>query len=233
MELLSPEKIKNDTSARIEEQRARVIDGATEETRITRSLNETREVYKTEMARLDSELNAKKKELLSVIEPLRNEVVALESRRAQAIIPIEDLRQEAQKIVDEAKTRLTAVIVRETAVTSREDDAHTLADKLDEIKDNLNAREKALIPMEEGLKHAARISKESQQVLAKNWLNYHNAVRIHEKSCEDKHLAIAEREMACSIREKAVSEVAAGQAIKETQIADKFQVLEFATLNPA
>lgn len=228
MEILSPEKIKNDASARVEEQRSITNDAAKEETRIMRRLNIAREYTEKEIASMDEQLASKRAEVLAIIEPLQKEVASLESRRFEALKPINDLQAQAQTKLDEAETRLGEVVKRETAVTTREDEVGARIDKLDEACDALNDREARIVKREEGLEHAEASSKLSQEDLARRWVSYHAAVNTNNKSLEDKHLKIAERESICVRRETDLSEKEVDLANREHVLVQKYNDLAIA-----
>lgn len=230
MEILSPEKIKNDASARVEEQRSITQDAAKEETRIMGRLNKAREYTEKEIASMDIQLADKRKEMLAVIEPLEKEVASLQSKRFEALKPIDEVKAQAQAKLDEAETRLREVIKRETAVTTREDEVGAKIDKLDEVSDALNAREARIVKREEGLAHAEGSSKLSQEDLAKRWVSYHVAVNTNNKSLEDKHLKIAERESICVRRETDLHEKEVDLANREHVLVQRYNDLAIATV---
>jgi len=228
MQLLSPDQITKDTSERLEEQRSITADAAIEETRIMKKLNDAREFAEREMADMEQQAAAKKAQLLSEIEPLRNEVVSLEKRKEEALKPIHDMEERARTAMVEAETRLGEVIKREVAVTAREDECDARIEKIADAEEDIAQRREAIFKKEEGLAHAEILSKSQQGDLANKWVAYYKAVEIHETSLKEKHLRIEMREKACETREQQIAEKEAEQNDREHVLNNKYADLQAA-----
>lgn len=225
MDLLNPEKIKDEKKARVDEQIERAHDAAVEETRAVKSLNETRAFYESETARIIAEHEEAVRPLEARKRELTNRVLALEERKREALKPIKDLQKQAEEHMQRAKLRHDAADERETTLTSREDEMDRQMDEIADVREDLRAREARIKRREEGLEAAEVISAASKNDLAGKWVAYHNAVTVYNRSVETKELYLAEREGKCQVWEKALGEKEAELSSKEREIESRYKAL--------
>lgn len=225
MELLNPEKIKDDKKARVDEQIERSQEAAKEETRITRELNTTREKAKEEneklIAEMKANLDAEITPLINRKKDLTERVQSLEERRKKALEPIKDIQKAAEDHMQRAKTRHDEAEVRETAIRTREDELDTKFDEIATIREELRAREDRIKRREEGLEVAEVISAASQADLTGKLVAYHNNVIVFNESVKTKELYLAEREAKCLVVEKHQGEENLKISQAKTELADR------------
>lgn len=226
MDLLNPEKIKDEKKARVEEQIQRSQDAAKEETRVVRSLNETREFYESETARLRAEHEAEIKPLEDRKRDLTNRVQSLEERKREALKPIKHLQVQAEEHMQRAKLRHDEADEREMALTTREDEMDRKMDEIADIREDLRIREEKIKKTEEGLEVAKVISAASQDDLSGKWIAYHKAVQIYNDSVAEKELRLAEREGKCRVWEEALGVREAEATAKDQEIQSRYKALE-------
>lgn len=176
MQLLSPEQIKNDTEARITEQKNRARAAAEEEAIILKRLNDTKD--EEERIRLQKQLDTQKE--ITPLEArksiLENEVAALEQRKAIALIPIEEKTQELEKREEKLNSRETSLVSREKDVEKRE---ITIMDRAERLRDDITdieERKRGLAAQEEAQRHAESDLSVRTNALADKWVEYHTAV---------------------------------------------------------
>lgn len=225
MDLLNPENIKDEKKARVDEQIQRSNDAAQEETRVTKSLNETREFYATETARIIADHEEAIRPWENRKKELVQRVQSLEERKREALKPIKDLQVQAEEHMQRAKLRHDSADERETAIRTREDELDVKIDEIADVREDLRAREAKIKNTEEGLEAATVISAASQNDLSGKWIAYHKAVQIYNDSVAEKELRLAERESKCAIWEKANSEKEATLSSKEREIESRYKAL--------
>lgn len=130
MEILSPEKIQNDREAVVAERQKRAHEAAREEAEILQRLNDARDEESRAQAEKDLQTLPKVSELEARLFALQEEVPALESRKAEALLPIID--------------RENAVAEREQAVTEKEMELGTRSRELDQREETLTDRAERL-----------------------------------------------------------------------------------------
>lgn len=226
MELLSPEKIQDDKKNRVTDQIERSQEAATEETRITRELNETREREKIETERIKAEREAEIKPLEERKLELTSRVKSLEERRLEALKPIKHLEKQAEEHMMTAKKRHDEADSRETALRTKEDELDVRMDDVATVREELRAREERIKKREEGLEVAEIVSRSSASDLAEKWVAYHNAITINNTSFMDKELRIAERESKCKIWEESLGVKEREQMDNDTNIKSRYKALE-------
>lgn len=229
MQLLTPDIVKNDTEARANELSYRIENAAIEETSIIKKLNRAKELYEKEMARLQAELESKQQELQSVIDILKGEVTELESRRAEALKPVDGILEDAQKVLDEAKLRLEPLEYREIDIANQEADLLTRIEIIDDYKLEIEARDDEVNSRIRAISGEEEITRQSLEELDGKWLAFDNAILIHEKSFEEKHNRISERESMCNVREGGLAEREAELNNKEILLQNMYSDLQRAT----
>ena len=214
MKLLTQEIIKNDTETRIEESQSRISDAAIEETFIMKKLNDTRELYAKETARLDLEIEAKRKELQEIIDYLKGEITELESRKIEALKPIEKLESEVQNRLELVKNREYIITIEEGNIIKKEEEIIDRAEALDDYKTTLDELQCSLADRAETIKSEELVLKTLNQELANKLVTYNNTVDTHNKTIREKQNIVAERESICAVRETEFS-------IKEKNLKDR------------
>lgn len=233
MKLLSPDEVKNDKTRSESERVAHIKKLKEEELLLIRSVNDKRVQVQNEKAILDEGLGAhlrwvasEKVKLDDLISTKKREVESLESRRLEALKPINEIRKKADDRIKIAENRESAVLRDEqTLAKSWEDlservenvtDRETLAD---EKTEELATRERKIIEAESR-------TKESADNLAEKWLGFH-------KEVHDANQSLERREKKCADREKSTTAFAQSLSNKETALNAKDAQLKdgFATLD--
>lgn len=229
MEILTPEKIQNDKEVAVQEQKSRVIRTAEEEKRIIKELNDAHDLE-------EKEVETKKSALLTEIAPLEekktqleNDCITLEKRRADAMRPIYEIREEAEHVLKLTKEKMHSINTIEVSVRAKEDLADKKLDDLDDASDVLIEKSAKLDTREQNIANQEQWIRTSTDELSAKWLSYHQAVKQFDDAVIEKELRIASRESACVIKEQDLSLKEADLSNREIQVADRYQTLQYAT----
>jgi len=199
-----------------------------EENATVKRINQLHEHEKKEKQRITEELEPGQKKLQVRKTVLSQEVDFLESRKKEALKPIDDIKLEAEKILKENLEYQKLLINREKKIESREENLiekeEDVIDRLKEVENeeiNLNVREK-------GIKSAKEEIKRSSEELAKKWVAYHEAV--HALNMETKNIERAKKEIedARLVNEnfkKSLDKKEIEQVEHDRQISDRYSTL--------
>lgn len=231
--LLTPESVKSDSQSQAREQQARVRDLSIEEERLIKSINDLRRDEVDEKARIredvatfrnDAQVEVSKLDL--VISNKKREVESLEARRAEAMRPIEEIRQEAEALMDQAQKRADDVKEREDK-QKEADEAHTEAlEKLHDRKQLADEREAALDNRQEMVKQEEQRSKESLEGIAQRWAHFHETVAAKDTELTQREAVVSAGEQANIIKAKELDQKEADYKEKDREIASRYEALE-------
>ncbi len=183
MKLLTPEETKQEHDKKESERIARINKLNTEETEIIKRINKSHVNEKIEIANSEKRVSdARTKsdleiiEISSKVESLKKEVTKLESARIEAMKPIEQVRAEANTLLEIAN-------LKQNDLNSREKDLNALKDNLLDKREDLDIRESEIVSKENDLdKREKRVveseekTKESANALTKKWSEFHKEV---------------------------------------------------------
>lgn len=190
MKLLSPSAIKDTKNLEL-----------TREILRTKEINEVSEKSRKELAQAQMDFNnaladfkerwAKEEEEHDkrMVE-MKAEIQVLEDKRKQALIPISIEMDKANRLLDEAKGRLSQVKEKEV---ENQETAEKLQDRLDEVgqrEQDVKFKEKKLEFQEQGIIQQTQFIKENNQKLSKqlsDFLSYKNAI---EKDIDERKTAL-------------------------------------------
>ena len=190
MKLLDPQEVKtakdDAETARVE----RIQKMNDEESLIVKKLNLMRVEYETEGNKLIQGLADLKTEYTSKKQELEREVSSLETRKSEAMKPIDALNKEAENRNMASKAREEAVEIREKDLTEREEElvdkillVREKDDSLQVVYQNLEKRKVHITDEETRLK-------ESQGKLAEKWMEYHKEVNTTSSDLDRRELEV-------------------------------------------
>lgn len=233
MIILTPDDAKRGPSRAMEEQSARVRALGDEETRLTISINDLHETERTEKARIDGEIQKMRNVHSAERLLLELEIKQLEDDRAPLLVPIEEVRKEANDRNEKSKEREHSVFAREEAVAQREDamiaaeEAHT--ERMEQEADRvqlLNEREQNLDTREARIKSAEDGTRDSARMLNEKWADYHQAVQKKEKELTEREAIVAAGEAANKTRAEEVEKQAQRNLDDRHGIEDTYRAIE-------
>lgn len=185
MQLLSPENVIGQKARTEGEAKERIRRLREEEAAANLALSQARATLAADTENIAREFAVFEGNMINRREKLTREVTNLEMRRSEAMKPIEEIREaadkrmkDAEKFEDELESDLIALKEREADIVERLIDVKAKEDELEMTIEVLQTREKRLLSEE------ARV-KESLDELAKKWTEYHEAV--HESNADLAH----------------------------------------------
>lgn len=230
MQILTPEAVKGGSSRQETEQATRVRDLATEEDRLVRSVNSLLESEREEKERIEADMVVFRAEAKAERDGLSAEVLALEARRAVAMMPIDDVSREADERNRASKEREDAVVKVESDLSAlladfKERESDFISHSRDK-KQELGERESGVEEREERVEAEEELSKASLQELNGRWASFHAAVGAKEQELASRENAVSAREHAEETRTGENDRRNLELNAKEKQITDKYATLE-------
>jgi len=226
MQILDPNEIKDTKKESIVQSQRLVNAISSEEARINKSLNILRAEAKIETAKIKDETNAFVQEQKDRVETATREVVSLESRRTEALKPIQAIKEEAETYLIEAKQALgEAQVLEEQAKASRAeiiDLAEDLKDREAEISD----RDRKTTAREEKATIEEKQARLGTIAVSDKWVEFHKAVHTANVALADRELKITNREKVLDIRTAKQDEREIEQNNHDRAIKDKYETLE-------
>jgi len=226
MQILDPNEIKDTKKESIVQSQRLVNAISSEEARINKSLNILRAEAKIETAKIKDETNAFVQEQKDRVETATREVVSLESRRTEALKPIQAIKEEAETYLIEAKQALgEAQVLEEQAKASRAeiiDLAEDLKDREAEISD----RDRKTTAREEKATIEEKQARLGTIAVSDKWVEFHKAVHTANVALADRELKITNREKVLEIRTEKQDEREIEQNNHDRAIKDKYETLE-------
>ena len=220
MKLLDAEKVKKEKDKAEEDLRRRIKKLTDEEIESTKRLNKVIEEEEKEKKRIAEDLTIVRDAAAAEIKKsvLLAEIKALEERKQEALKPISDLRNEAQRQLDNAKqSNLDAQSNRARTEQLRE----IFEDKVDalgEQESSLLEKDRELNKREAGIKSAEDEVSRSTESLSKQWVEYHKESRMF-------LAAIEVREIKVNVEAKANSILKALLEKKEAELMQPIEIL--------
>lgn len=228
MLILDPGKIRDEKKKTEQETQARILNLQHEEAEANRRTNIARETEKQEKNRIITaneseilELEAKKANLLSI-------VTSLEFRRVAAMKPVEELQNEAQKLIFENQKQTVLLQEKIDLITQDHDKLLERLDEQDEDATQLKEELAKVEKLKNGLISSNAEIKRSADELAAKWVTYYaevtknNTEQLKIKSEND---TISR---ANDIRAQELYRIAAEQLDHDRGIQDKYKTLQSA-----
>lgn len=152
-----------------------------------------------DFAKFESSIGTKKTALL-------DEVVLLERRKEEALIPLTEKEEVLNKKEIELNLRLESITEKEKVYEGKNEllmtDMETVTDKLSDLKE----REEAVIESEKKSRIREKQTSASLEALNNKWAEFHSAVAKENKSIEARRIELREKEQALSIIESGFAE---------------------------
>lgn len=233
IQLLTPSKVRSDSLEQEREQRARVRDLSSEEERLVRSINYLRKEEEDEKARIREDVadfrNKAQVEILGVDKQIlekKKEVEDIETRRKEALRPIEEIEQEARNRNEQSKQRVQILNDRQIEIDKQEARITEEWEAIDDRKQLLDEREEELNTRESKIKLAEDQLKESTNGLNERWAQFHIAVAEKEKELVDRENAVRAGEEANRIQLAEFAQLEKDYQQKDREIKDRYATLE-------
>lgn len=225
MQLLTPDSLKSIQKGAEEEIKKRISALVKEELRLTNELNVTREKYKEAQENILKEFRSLSGEMEEKKSSLLKEVSALETRRRDALRPVEEVLEEANKILEVNKKAGIDLFNQENRLKEREQKVADRIEKLDEKEDELTERERTVSEREKKVLEEEEKLKESSQKLAKDWVIYHGAVEKTNADFVERERKIEGEKLAIEARSKTLDQKEKEQVEHDRQIQDRYATL--------
>jgi hypothetical protein len=205
MKLLSPSVIKQGQSQQTEREilRTQEVQKIADKTRkeLANSEADFRQALLGQRARWEREEQDHTKRVNEAVE----EIKVLESRKAQALIPIEVYKKQAETLMQEAQDGLRLVQGRELEAEELLD---TLQDKLDAVgqreQDSI-IKEKRLFIKEEAIKSQETLTSNKSEELTRAWIDFNKDKELAEFDIRDRKTALFLRDRSQEAREDALN----------------------------
>lgn len=227
--LLTPETVKNDSQKQEQEQRVRIRDLSIEEDRLIKSINTMREEERSEKERIETGMVQFRAEAKAERDRLSADVTSLESRREEAMKPIQEIRNEAMEKNARAGEREESVAKRDEALTKAEKEFHEfVVEKTEKIRDTeqIHAeREEDLDKRQNRIQAEEDRLKESSTGLAQRWVDFHKAVDAKNAELTSRESAVSAGEQANRIRSAELDKAEIHYKEKDREIKDRYETL--------
>ncbi len=205
------------------------------ETELIKRVNDARENADKEMAQIESDLatfrkeKAEEKSLLSkLLDWFKEEVSKLEARRRDAMLPVEELRKEAED-------RIAQVAIREEKVWNDEitnkNDLSELVERTQELvgrEERVSEKEKELDKRENRVQGAETKAQLGIADLNLKWVEYHKTVNATNADIERREKEIEDGKKANDIYKQSLDERAKELFEKDREITNNRAVLDVA-----
>lgn len=171
-----------------------------EESRLARMINKAREDAQTTILSIENEYTEYKNQRESEKRILQAEVAELENKRRELMRPIEELKTEAQTILDRANQSAGEVQKQAQGVEANREKNLEFAEALADRSDDLNVIDNKLKQKDSRLAAEERRLAASAKTLGSEWLKLSTAT--HETNL--KTIVVAQKESQLAAREKAL-----------------------------
>ena len=226
MQILDPNEIK-DTKKQSVDQGQRLIHAiSTEEARLNKSISILREEAKVETEKIKTETDAFIREQKERAETMVKEVASLESRREEALKPINDIRIEAETYLIEAKQALGEAKALEEQAKANKDEIIELAEDLKDRESEILDRERKLTNREQRIAEEEKQTRLGTISLSDKWVEFHEKVNEANSELEKRESRILDREKVLDIRDTKQHERETLQDQHDRVIKDRYETLE-------
>lgn len=194
MKLLKAEEVKTANQQQITKDTLRTLASKKALKEVSSELDEANAKFELALANQHVRWAKEEEEALLTIQKLENEVKKLEVKKAQALIPIDiikqnayDLLKGAEKVMVEARSKDNEAELRLESLTDRLDEVGERETKVESLEQYIYIRQKNLILQEEG-------QKKLRETLQEKWSEYFAEVekKSNEYSAKKKELELKE-----------------------------------------
>ena len=226
MLILDPNEIK-DTKKETLVQGQRLVHAiSSEEARINKSLNILRAEAKIETEKIKDETNTFVQEQKDRVENSTREVVSLESRRTEALKPIQALKDEAETYLIGAKQAIGEAQALEEQAKVNLNKYLDLAEDLKDREAEISDRDRKTTAREEKVTIEENQTRLGTIAVSDKWVEFHTAVNTANVTLADRELKITDREKVLDIRTAKQDEREIEQNNHDRAIKDKYETLE-------
>lgn len=226
MQLLTPEDVKKEKTDELGKKRALIASLADEESRVNLRLNQAKEKDIAERARIETEFALFENQMTQRRAELSREVAALESRRASALKPIENIQQEADALLEQNKKDEASIREQEIVLSRKKDELIERIEALKDREQELDEREADVITKEARAKDEAEQLRLSQRKLTEDWARYHTSVHLFNAEMTEKEAKIASEWAGIEAGRKINAEEAQRLTIERRALHDAYLELE-------
>jgi hypothetical protein len=229
MEILSPDAVNKERKNSEAEANERTRKLAEEETRLTKIVNRARENAKKSLDEIEKTHNEFKSAKEIERAELTAQVEKLRAEKKTLLAPIDDIRSQAEAVLLDAQATASRAVAKEKNAEALHERSVEAADKIEELKGELDYRSSKLDDREREIKREEARQKASADSLAGKWTELHKAAA----ESNERTLALDEREAKLILRERA-TEIRATeqndrqrkQNLKDDEIKDRYATLE-------
>lgn len=186
MQLLTPEDVKNDKTNELGKKRVLLASIAEEEARMNRELNQAKENNTVERNRIASEFALFENEMKQRRAELSREVEALESRRSDALKPIENTQHEAEMLLERNKKDEESLREQESVLVEQKNAWVERFEYLKDREQEIADREEGVATKEARARDEAEQLRASQIALSEEWVKFHRSVARANADIEEK-----------------------------------------------
>ena len=229
MQLLTPEDVKKEKADELGKKRALIASLAEEEVRVNRNLNQAKEHDIAERARIETEFALFENQTMQRRAELSRKVAALESRRADALKPIENIQQQADALLEQNKKDEASIREQEIALKEKNEAFVERIEALADREQELDEREEDVIAKEARAKDEAEQLRLSQRKLTEDWARYHTSVHLFNAEMTEKEAKIASEWAGIEAGRKINAEEAQRLTNERRALHDAYLELEQAT----
>jgi len=160
-----------------------------------KELNSLRDEYKLFLAETEVKKIEKEKEFVECINALENEVVALETRRTAALLPIKNRQNELNKRSNDLDTISEALNAREATLKAQEDSLTQRIDafqnRLSELSEKEIVLDKKIASIQQSILLSEQLSKDTGDKLIK----FNALVHERQKELREQEKDLSDREL--------------------------------------
>lgn len=225
MRLLSPNQTKDLEGEEVTRQILRAKESQEMATKWHKRLADAEADFAHSTARQQKEWAEMEKEHEVRLKEMAVEIESLESRKTQALIPIEIYKKQAQDLMDSAQAR-------EEAAKKQEDDAERtkdiLEDKLDDVSDREIAaeeKERKLLTREQGIAQQSEEVRQGSARLSEAMENFKAYCAVEESKLRQKRKENGLKEANLEAREDKITRETDALKIFATRLTDERETL--------
>lgn len=226
MKLLDPNEIKEEKKESAIQSQKLIENLSIEEARINKELNLLKEESKQQKKTIKLETDAYITEQTERRDILDREVVSLESRRIEALKPLDNTKKELEQSNFALKQGVDALEVEKVKIDTKHEENLDLAEKLNDKEAELGDREAKIISRENKVVSEESRVKDSINTLSDQWVKFHDAVNKNSIVFAEKSSIIKSTEKTLDIRSEKLTHWEVQLNNRDREIRDKYATLE-------
>ena len=230
MKLLSPEKIEKEEKRSDEELRSRVEKLKVEETKVAKQLNALKEEERKQKHHLDVFIVETEAQLGVKKTILFQEVESLEKRKEEALKPINEIKNNAEKLLNDARTANDRLNAKNAEFDAKfKENNEKITERLEDVIDKeheISDKSTELDNRELGIKAAETEIKKSTDNLGAEWVKFHEKVYVVNGDLERREKEVEDAKKANDAIRQSNEAEAARLRQEDRAIRDKYVALE-------